>query len=149
MYYYSAVFMLFLSVFAPIGAIASAAEYVPYDNENIGNERYDFMKTQTFQVEGHSMESYGFYDRTLVDVVPASTFFVGDVIAFECTDEKCDGAYIKKITKKEGDCYWVEGRKDVWLENGDRRQSMDSRTTYDWLCGEEIKIYGVAFTKNV
>lgn len=56
---------------------------------------------------------------------------------------------LKRSQKKQGDCYWVEGRTDVWEENGNRRQSMDSRTTYDWLCGEDITIYGVAFTKKV
>lgn len=148
MYYPSFIFVFVLWAFLPFGVIANAAEYVPYDNENIGKERYDFAHTRVFQVEGHSMESYGFFDRALVDVVPATEFFVGDVIAFECTHEKCDGAYIKKITKKEDNCYWVEGRRDVWEENGNRRQSMDSKTTYDWLCGDEIMIYGVAFTKD-
>lgn len=149
MYYYSTIFLLFFSVFAPVGAIVSAAEYVPYANDNIGQERYDFTRSRTFQVDGHSMETYGYFDRALVDVVPAKEFYVGDIVAFECGHEKCHGAYIKKITKKQGDCYWVEGRTDVWEENGNRRQSMDSRTTYDWLCGEDITIYGVAFTKKV
>ncbi len=148
MYYSSFIILFIVWAFSPIGAIANSVETIPYDNDLIGDARYDFAHSVEYLVEGHSMESYGFMDGTRVDVVPATTFQVGDVIAFECTFDKCNGAYVKKIIKKDGECYWVEGRKDVWEENGSRRQSMDSRTTYGWLCNNDISIYGVAFPQK-
>ena len=148
MYHVMLIGIFFFSALLPVGAHVISAEKMPYANEFIGDERFDFDQTRVFQVDGHSMESYGFMDGTRVDVVPATTFNIGDAIAFECTHDKCDGAYIKMITKKDDGCYWVEGRKDQWLQDGKKRQSMDSRTTYGWLCDEEITIYGVAFAQK-
>lgn len=125
-----------------------SAEKIPYNNDFIGDERFDFARARVFEVEGKSMESYGFMDGTRVDVVPASSFNIGDAIAFECTHDKCDGAYIKTIVKKDDTCYWVEGRTDKWIQDGQKRQSMDSRTTYGWLCDDQIKIIGVAFVQD-
>ena len=149
MYYIFLIVIVFFSAFLPVGgAYEISAEKMPYANDFVGDERFDFSQTRVFQVEGHSMESYGFMDGSHVDVVPASSFNVGDAIAFECMHEKCDSAYIKTITKKDGTCYWVEGRTDQWMQDGQKRQSMDSRTTYGWLCDDEIKIYGVAFVQR-
>ncbi|MEA3322663.1 MAG: S24 family peptidase [Patescibacteria group bacterium] len=112
-------------------------------------ERYDLAHSRTYQVEGNSMKTFGFAHDALVTVVPAVEFRVGDVIAFECNHDECDGAYIKKIVQKQKSCYWLEGRNDVWEEDNQKRQSLDSRTTYGWLCDDDIDIYGVAFLQDV
>lgn len=147
MYYYRIFFALFCAVFLPFGAIADNGErHASHVSDVSDAVVYDFAHSARYLVDGRSMESYGFTDGMRVSVVPASDFRVGDVIAFTCTRDVCDGAYIKKITQKNGSCYWVEGRKDVWKENGKRKKSMDSRTTYGWLCDDEIAIIGVVMT---
>jgi hypothetical protein len=148
MYYISVLFLFLFSVFSPVLAIADSADEVTYTTPVREDARYDFNRVKEYQVDGHSMENYGFMDGMRINVVAASSFVVGDVIAFECGHEKCDGAYVKKITQKDGACYWVEGRKDVWMENGSKRQSMDSRTTFGWLCDDDITIIGAAFTQG-
>jgi hypothetical protein len=150
MYYFSVIFIfLFSAVFLPIGVIASSGQELNEETARVLSVTYDYEKQKTYQVDGNSMASLGFPHNTHVDVVPASDFNIGDVIAFTCTHEKCDGAYIKKIVRKQGACYWVEGRKDKWNEDGQKKQSMDSRTTYGWLCNDDIDIIGVAFPKTV
>lgn len=149
MYYTSIVSLLLLSAFfLPLGAIASNVQELDYSTAEVLDVVYDYEKTRTYQVDGNSMAPLGFAHDTFVDVVPASNFNVGDVIAFTCSDEHCDGAYIKKISRKNGTCYWVEGRQDVWMEDGQKKQSMDSRTTYGWLCNDKITILGVASIQN-
>lgn len=151
MYYVSVITIFIFSAFLlPIGVIANDGDDLglsgQYYSEGVV---YEHAKSRTYQIEGHSMAHLGFDHESYVSVVPASGFKVGDVIAFECSHSKCDGAYIKKITRKNGACYWVEGRKDYWYEDGKKKESMDSRTTYGWLCNDKIDIFGVAFAKSV
>lgn len=146
MYYSSVISLLLFSAFLlPIGVIASSGDEIDYSTAQVLDVFYDYEHTRTYQVDGNSMKPLGFQDESYVNVVPASDFNVGDVIAFECAHAQCNGAYIKKIARKNGTCYWVEGRKDIWIEDGQKKQSMDSRTTYGWLCNDDIKILGVAF----
>ncbi len=132
----------------PFGVLAGEVSANDISAEIAGKVVYDVDNIKTYQVEGHSMEHLGFGHDVLIDVVPASDFNVGDVIAFECFHSKCDGAYIKKVTDKKETCLWVEGRYDIWEEDGKRKQSMDSRTTYGWLCDDDIDVYGVAFIQK-
>jgi hypothetical protein len=150
MYYIFIVIFLAFSALLPFGVIADEVTQVAISNAFLNDIKYDFEHIETYQVDGHSMEHLGFDDGKLVDVLPASDFNVGDVIAFECNRVECDGAYIKEIAgKMNNSCYWVEGRKDIWKEDGKRKQSLDSRTTYGWLCDDDIEIYGVAFLQKV
>ena len=149
MYYISVIsIFIFSAFFLPIGVIAGDGEEIDGGTARALNVVYDYENQKEYQVDGNSMATLGFPHESYVNVVPASDLNVGDVIAFTCTHEKCDGAYIKKITKKQGACYWVEGRKDKWSENGQKKQSMDSRTTYGWLCNDDIDVIGVAFSKS-
>jgi len=153
MYHIIIVCLLIITVFLPIGAIAGNTEDQVYFDEDVSNSedkyaRYDVVNRQTYQVDGNSMKHLGFGNGVLVDVVPVSSLKVGDITAFECSHDACDGAYIKELTKKEGSCYWFEGRKDIWKEGSKKKKSMDSRTTYGWLCNEDVEIYGVAFLQN-
>ncbi|MEN8252038.1 MAG: hypothetical protein ABFQ53_00440 [Patescibacteria group bacterium] len=147
MYYILLATIFGLSTLLPFGVIADEIGQNPVSDGFVVDVHYDFDNSRVYQIEGHSMEHIGFDDEEYVDVVPASHFNVGDVIAFECSHEKCDGAYIKEIRGKKDSCLWLEGRGDIWEENGERKQSMDSRTTYGWLCNDDINIYGVAFQK--
>jgi len=140
--------LLILSTLLPIGAIAGDVEQSPQFDENIDNIIYDVENSKVYQVDGNSMDPLGFADGDFIDVMTASELQIGDVIAFECSRDACDGAYIKRIVQKQGSCFWVEGRDDIWEENGKKKQSMDSRTTYGWLCNDDIKIYGVAFPQK-
>ncbi len=148
MYHIIIVSLLFITAFLPIGAIAeTSAKQIVFTN-NISNNKYvrfDIEHRKTYEVEGNSMKHLGFQDGVHVDVVPVSELEVGDIVAFECHRGLCDGAYIKELTKKNGTCYWFEGRKDIWKEDNLKKKSLDSRTTYGWLCDDDLKIYGVAF----
>lgn len=149
MYYFSVItIFIFSAFFLPIGAIASNSTEIGSGDIPTVAVAYDYTHARMFQVEGHSMETLGFAHNSYVNVVPVSDVNVGDVIAFTCTHEACHGAYIKRVAQKSGNCFWVEGRQDVWSENGVRKQSLDSRTTYGWLCNDTISIMGVAFTQN-
>ncbi len=149
MYYISVIsIFLFSAFFLPIGVIAGNAEEVDGGTLEKTEAIYDYAHQKEYHVDGNSMATLGFPHGTRVNVVPATDFHVGDVIAFTCTHEKCDGAYIKKIVKKHGACYWVEGRKDIWKEGNQRKRSMDSRTTYGWLCNDDIDIMGVALFQS-
>ncbi len=136
----------------PIGAIAENVNqqitHPKYTTKNDRYERFDIKNRQTYEIEGNSMKHLGFQDGMFVEVVPVSYVKVGDVVAFRCFDETCDGNYIKELTKQKGACYWFEGRKDIWKEDNLKKQSLDSRTTYGWLCDNEVKILGVAFLKK-
>ncbi len=147
MYYVGVLFLFFLCIFSPIGALVSVANDLVYQESIVSDVQYDFAHATEYEVEGNSMAVFGFGDGARIDVVPASDFVIGDIVAFTCDHKACDGAYIKKITNKVDDCYWMEGRDDVWEEDGIRKQSYDSRTAFDWLCGDDIDIYGVAFHK--
>lgn len=136
------IFFVFI-VFMPLGVIAD--EFQEVSKKNIGIQ-YDFNSVQVYQVDGRSMENRGFMNGDLVKVIQASQFNIGDIIAFACFHEKCSGMYIKEIVGKINDCYWLEGRNDFWEENNVKKQSMDSRTTYGWLCNENIDIRGIVFS---
>jgi hypothetical protein len=143
--------MKYISWFIVVGIYFFAFNFLNVGEINecsASQNRYDLMHIKTYQAEGNSMSLFGFADRALISVVPANEFRIGDIVAFECYHEGCDGAYIKKIVKKQNNCYWLEGRRDIWKEFGIEKESLDSRTTYGWLCGDEIEIYGVAFLKN-
>ncbi|PID52189.1 MAG: hypothetical protein CR972_02795 [Candidatus Moraniibacteriota bacterium] len=149
MYYFSVIsIFIFSAFFLPISVIAGNGEEIEGKTMDVLNVVYDYEHQKEYQVDGNSMATLGFPHESFVNVVPASDFHVGDVIAFTCTHEKCDGAYIKRITRKQGSCYWVEGRRDKWKEDGRTLQSMDSRTSYGWLCNDDIDIMGVAFPKS-
>jgi len=151
MYHIIIASLLMVTVFLPIGVIAGdATEQVTYADVTTNEKyaRYDVDNKKVYQIDGNSMKHLGFQDGMFVDVVPVSSLKVGDIIAFECLHELCDGAYIKELTKQEGSCYWFEGRKDIWKEDNLKKQSMDSRTSYGWLCDEEVEVYGVAFLQN-
>lgn len=69
---------------------------------------------------------------------------VGDVVAILCNRSDCHSPmFVKQVMKIEGDCYWLEGRKGTWIEDGIEVESVDSRTQYGWLCGDDIAIRGV------
>lgn len=63
---------------------------------------------------------------------------VGDIVAANCFSSKCKYIektnIVKRLTKKEGDCYYLEG--------DNQPISFDSND-FGWLCGEEIKFRGV------
>lgn len=151
MYHVTIVFLLIITAFLPIGAIAGdIAQQATYP-DSISDDRYerfDVENRKTYEIDGNSMKHLGFADGIFVDVVPVSNLEIGDIVAFECLHNLCDGAYIKELTKQEGSCYWFEGRRDIWKEDNLKKESMDSRTSYGWLCNEEIEIYGVAFLQN-
>lgn len=148
MYYiFIATFFVFTALL-PFGVIADEVSKIAISDEFSENIEYNFDKVKTYQIDGHSMEHLGFDDESFVDVIPVSDFNVGDIIAFECSRQECDGAYIKEIAGKKDSCFWLEGRRDIWEEDGKRKESMDSRTTYGWLCNDDIEIYGVAFLEK-
>jgi hypothetical protein len=144
MKYYISI-LIFLILGAVLAFNTSASNTVV---KKIVNDRYDRAHTKTYQVEGNSMRTLGFANGALIDVVPVDEVHIGDAIAFTCYKKECDGSYIKKVIQKYGDCFWVEGRNDVWEENGILKESLDSRTTYGWLCNDAIEIYGVAFLQG-
>jgi hypothetical protein len=139
-----------INIFLVLGAVlafsTSAGNIVI---RNTDNSRYDRAHIKTYQIQGNSMRTLGFANGALIDVIPVDEVRVGDAIAFECYKEGCDGAYIKKVIQKYGNCFWLEGRDDIWIENGELKESLDSRTTYGWLCDDAIEIYGVAFLQSV
>ncbi len=147
MKYYIIIFVV--TIFIVAVPIQTSAGDIAVMSQFDRSERYDVENSRIYQVEGNSMKTLGFAHDAFVTVVPTAEAHVGDVIAFECAHDECDGAYIKKIVQKQKSCYWLEGRQDIWEENNQKRQSMDSRTTYGWLCGDDIDIYGVAFLKDV
>lgn len=147
MRYYIIIFVV--TIFIVAAPIQTSAGDIAVMSQFDEDERYDMAHSRTYQVEGNSMKTLGFAHNAFVTVVPTEDFHVGDVVAFECTHDECDGAYIKKIVQKQKSCYWLEGRQDIWEEDAQKRQSLDSRTTYGWLCGDDIDIYGVAFLKDV
>ncbi len=152
MYHIIVVFLLVIATLLPIGAIAGdVTEQALYPQHTLNDryERFDIKNRRTYEIDGNSMKHLGFQDGMLVEVVPVSKVKIGDTIAFTCLDESCDGDYIKELTKQKGTCYWFEGRKDIWKEDNLKKQSMDSRTTYGWLCDDEVKILGVAFLPNI
>lgn len=141
--------LFILSTLLPVGVIADTPIQGVVPDEFNEDVFYDFEAARIYQVDGHSMKHLNFDHGTIVNVIPASDFNVRDIIAFECSHEKCEGGYIKELTGKKDGCFFVEGRKDIWDEGGSKRQSMDSRTTYGWLCGDNIEIYGTVFTEKV
>ena len=145
MYKFSIIFLLVVIIFLLSGVAVGSAVQATYSEITT----IDLAKARTYQVDGNSMKHLGFENESFVDVVSVEEPAIGDIVAFECFDDVCDGGYIKELTQKQGTCYWFEGRKDIWEEDGQKKQSMDSRTTYGWLCDEEVKILGVAFTQGI
>ena len=150
MYHIIIVSLLVITAFLPIGVIAGDdTEQVAYANISEDKyERFDVENRVTYKIDGNSMKHLGFEDGSFVEVVPVTRLELGDIVAFKCLHDLCDGTYIKELTKQKGSCYWFEGRKDIWKEDNLKKQSMDSRTSYGWLCNEEVEIYGVAFLQN-
>jgi len=95
------------------------------------------------QVVGESMVPYGFLPGDIIHPKQQSAH-VGDIVVFSCHKSGCHGHYIKKLTQKRGACYWVEGRRDVWVDDtGQKKISIDSQTLFGWLCDDEIIIHGI------
>lgn len=101
----------------------------------------EFGKTPLYigYYEGNSMVQKG------LDNIHQHYFYykeecnVGDFCGFTC--EKCknengDTAYLKEVTKKKDGCFWFEGNKYDWQENGEWYESRDSRS-YGWVCEGE------------
>jgi hypothetical protein len=145
MYKFSISFLLIVTIFLLSSVVVGSTVQATYSETST----IDLAKARTYQIDGNSMRHLGFENESFVDVVLVDEPAIGDVVAFECFDEVCEGGYIKELTQKQGTCYWFEGRKDIWEEDGQKKQSMDSRTTYGWLCDEEVKILGVAFIQEV
>ena len=101
-------------------------------------------------LSGSSMEQYGFFDGDTVRITNYAPK-EGDFASFRCIAERCkdqEQPMIKKVVKIENECYWLQGRDDVWLdEDGKKVHSYDSRD-YGWLCPGEIAINGVV-TENL
>ena len=71
----------------------------------------------------------------------------GESFIFKCNVDKCEHKQLHKfLIYKKDNCYWVQGRKDDWFEDGKFYTSLDSRV-FDALCGDEIRIIGV--TKKI
>lgn len=144
MYYYFLI--LIIMIFFSHDVLAQGMEGILSDESGFGDQ-LDFGNDHIYQIEGSSMEIFGLDNDAYVDVVPATRFEVGDIIAFECAHEKCDRTYVKKITNIRGSCYWVEGRDGIWVQDGKMKKSIDSRTTFGWLCDDQINILGIVFLR--
>jgi len=115
------------------------------------------------RTRGGSMTDYGIPGDADHDIMQKLYYNqeckVGDNCAFKCYkkeclentdhlaavgyDQKSDHiGEIKHLVKQDGDCYWFEGNKNHWQENGQWYTSSDSRK-YGWLCGDDLKIDGV------
>lgn len=99
---------------------------------------------------GTSMKQYGINEGEFIFYINKECN-VGDICVFLCFADKCmhDGheMFLKKLIKKEGNCYWFEGNPKPWIENGAEFESWDSRK-YGWLCHGEIYIHGVLKSNN-
>ena len=88
---------------------------------------------QTFIIDGKSVEPV-YHDEQAIEVIHAPCA-VDDYIAFEYEDER----YIKQLKAYRADGYvYVLGRPDTWVENGEKRKSLDS-TTWGWI---DVNILG-------
>lgn len=79
-----------------------------------------------FLLDGKSMEHMGFYHGDHVQTVQAPCE-VNDVIVFKYKDVN----YLKQLTGYGNDCFYVQGRPDIWEENGKKMESLDST---QWGC---------------
>ena len=97
-------------------------------------------------IVGASMEHLGFHEGDKVNVEPDSNhmYFIGDIVAFVCNKPKCpkENAMLKEIKNIDGECFWLEGRPDIYTYRGIESVSLDSRK-YGWLCGDQITIIGL------
>lgn len=59
---------------------------------------------------------------------------VGDIVAFKCSTEKCNGNKLKRVIDIKNGCYFMMG--------DNREHSYDSGD-YGYICGDEILIRGV------
>lgn len=90
-----------------------------------------------FILNGQSMAHLGYVDGMPVQVVHAPCN-IGSDIAFRYNGID----YLKTLTRtKPNGNIWVQGRDDIWLENGIKKQSLDSRV-YGWLSPQQYIIYG-------
>jgi hypothetical protein len=109
-------------------------------------------------INGTSMEQYGIKDNSTIKVYTKRKCKEGEICIFKCNAEKCKAKnntyFIKKLIKKNKDCYWFEGNpkpieKVVTRinDNGSisksivKIMSFDSRI-YGFLCGKELIIKG-------
>jgi hypothetical protein len=63
----------------------------------------------------------------------------GDVCVFtcdKCKTENGDKSFIKEVIAKKDGCFWFEGNQDFWQEDGEVKQSHDSRS-FGWVCEGE------------
>jgi hypothetical protein len=97
---------------------------------------------------GKSMEQYGFNDGQSYKIYYKRQCIAGNICAFKCLVDKCIGQpdgvvdYNKLLVSINDNCYWFEGNKNSWTEDGLEYESFDSRS-YGCLKPEEFKMYGV------
>lgn len=94
-------------------------------------------------LSGRSMEQYGFYDGETIKMTHEQPR-VGDFVSFRCVNDRCPQYnMLKRLTMQSLDCYWFQGRDDMWKdEKGEVKRSMDSRV-YGWVCKKDIVINGI------
>ena len=98
---------------------------------------------ETMIVDGNSMSEAGYHDGAKINVCDKSPE-IGDIVVFECKSWKCGfpgRLEFKYLRAVKGDCWWLEGNKNSWEENGEIVESLDSHI-YGWLCGDEFSFVG-------
>jgi hypothetical protein len=129
----------------PFYEIVSFYETEQYLNwaTSVDYSDYDWVETRA---TGTSMIQYGFADGQDIRLWYMKDCQVGDFCVFKCTVDRCVHSgvskFLKRLVKRNGNCYWFEGNPKDWVEGGALMSSWDSRR-YSWLCGKELDVTGV------
>ena len=101
--------------------------------------------TETSVVSGNSMSTFGYPDGKTFTLYKSKDCNVGDICVFTCTSDKCELAGISRFIKVlkfiNNGCYFFEGRRGPWIEDGLSRSSWDSNI-YGCLTSDEFYFNG-------